>query len=519
MFNFLFLLVFIFNTLLFAANSIYFNDLVSLKYNFAQANKENVLFVIKQIIPLHYYILMFVLLGIIFLFARVNMKGFDVLEKQVKRHIFLIFLTFLTFSIILSLFSYDKVVNQYGTTLVYAANNLKNKEINLNITHNVTVNKWLFDNSIKNYTDVSVPKNQKILVFVMEQTTLDAFLEAVNDIPEDKNFFKLTYNQSIYFKNYYTQNQDSRTSIWDMLNSVFIPFECYLSNWNKYYGSVLSSNNLVQFFQSKGYKTVAVSSVYTPNLILAAYPWDDLIYLKEFDENNPDFICLHEFEFQQGCEDKILLPDIKKFLLENKNKSIFMLQELIAGHGEDFVKLLGRHQIYYYNDYFLEIYNFLKENDLLENTNIIIVSDHGNKGYELKRLSDYRIPLVIINQNIKGHLDVNELFTHNDFKNILIDFLNGKPFKKRVNSTYIIGQTASNELAYVDDRGNYFLGLLKSNDFILKDSKGFSLDDIKEKIELLLAYRNLMQNESMQQNNYCKYCDRNLKLVESKRVS
>ena len=513
-----FLFIFIINTLLFAANSIYFDDVRVLKYDFTKANKEVIFYVLKNILIVKNYVIMFVILVLALLSGKLNLKFLNRLQKALDKRFTSFFLIILVLSVLLVILDFEDVANQYTTTLVFGASDFKHGNIKINVTSTQVVNQSWFRNPIKDYNVTSIPKNQRILVFVMEQTTFDKLLDAVENIPNEKNFFKITENHSIYFTNYYTQNQDSRTAIWDMLNSEFIPFECYLNNWNKYYGTVLDSNNLVDLFKSKGYKTVAASSVYIPNLIIAAYPWDDLIYLKEFDENNPDYICLHEFEFQQSCEDKILLPDLKKFLLENKNQSFFLFQELIAGHGENFVKLLGKHQIYYYNDYFLELYNFMKENNLLENTTIILVADHGNKGYFVKRLTDYQIPLIIINQNINGHKEIKQLFTHNDFKDILLDFLNGKEFRKRLNWTYIIGQTASNEIGYINSSGHYFIGLLKNYQFDVKRSFGLTPEEIQDKIEFLLAYQKVFINESLLENNYCKYCGRNIRLVESKRM-
>ncbi len=516
-FKIAFLFSFVINTLLFTANSIYFDDILVLKYDLTKASKEVILFVLKEIMTVKNYIFMFAILFISLISGRLRLNFIDRLGKVLDKRFIPFFLIILFTSTLLTIFNFEDVANQYNTTLVLASSNLGRDDIKISVEPAPYVNQSWFRNPIKDYNEISIPDNQRILVFIMEETTYDTFLDIVNSIPEEKNFFKLTENHSIYFSNYYTQNQDSRTAIWDMLNSEFIPFECYINDWNKYYGAVLDSNNLVDFFRSKGYKTVAASSVYTPNLILAAYLWDDLIYLKEFDENNPNYICMHQYEFQKGCEDKILLQDIKDFLLKNRNNSYFFFQELIAGHGEDYFKKLGRHWVYYYNDYFLDLYNFMKENNLLENTTIVIVSDHGNKGYFIKEPKDYRIPLIIINQKLSKQNNTDFL-THNDFKDILLNILNNNEVKSRRNETYLIGQTASNEIGYIDSSGRYFVGLLKGNQFDVKKYSDISPKEIQDKIAVLLAYQKAIINESLAENNYCRYCERNMKLVESKRT-
>lgn len=505
------------NVFLFTGNSVYFNDSLIMKYDFTKLDSETIKFFFKNIATIKSYFLLAGLFTITYFLKLIKIP--KTIRKKIIKYSHWISLILLILTLIISMNFYNNISNQYVTSI-------KNRIIPYNsqtisLTKELqTINRSDFKNSISNYKDINFPDDQLIFVFVMEQTTKERFLNDLKNIPDDKNFFKQVENNSIFYSNYYTQNQDSRTSVWDLLNSEFSPFECYVNNWNNYYGTTLDSNNLVDFFNSKNYETVSATANYDVGLIAGAYNWDDLIVVNDFNPNDKKFICLHEFEYQKGCEDKILLPEIKNKILNvsEENKSLFFFQEMIFGHGETFMKKAKKTRVEYYNDYFFDIWNFLEKNNLLEKSTFIIVSDHGDKGYFKKETKHYNIPLVIINKKFSRE-ENNNFYTHLSFKNILFENLAGIKNDFVEEETFLVGQTMSQELGYINSQGDFFMSDIEDNELTINSKSNINDKFINSKMNKYFSYQQLMINESLEEMNTCKYCSKNINKTEEKRKS
>jgi len=377
---------------------------------------------------------------------------------------------------------------------------------------------FLFNKSLGSYSDVEIPEGRIVLLFIMEQTPQYVFLEDLENIPAEKNFFERVRNNSHVYTNFYTSNQDSRTALWALFNSQFIPFESYTSDWNKRYGVVTDGTNLIEFFKSKNYATYIVCSVYDVGLLLGIYDWDNLIFLESFDENNREFLCVHNFEYQKGCEDMIFMNDLKNTILENKDGDIFLVQEFIFGHGTVYMDTLGKSRTEYYNDYLFELYTFLENEGLTDKTTIIIISDHGNKGYLEKELRDYQIPLVVVDSEIE-HLEIDTLYSQIDFKDILISYMTDHEFKPNP-FVIFMGQTASSDFGYIDAQNNYFLGNLRSDyePRVREMSEGFETNSLEEILKLFFKYRHDIHAKSSQNDYFCEHCNNNIaKVAESRK--
>jgi hypothetical protein len=365
-----------------------------------------------------------------------------------------------------------------------------------------------YNNQLKNYSKYKIKKNQIILIFVLEQTPYQTFNNDLKKIPKDENFIQKIKNNSLFYTNYYTNNQDSRTAIWTMLSSQFIPFECYYDDWNKKYGSVLENRNLVDLFNYNNYTTIAVSSQDKFGLLLSAYNWKKKIHLKNYSLITKKYICQDDIEYAKGCEDLAILNQTINTILKYK-KNIFLLQEMIYGHSPKYQKMKNLTPTEYYNNYFLKIYSVLKKHNLTENLTFVIVSDHGDKDIIKKKLNQYQIPLIIYNKNL-SHKTNTSLYSHINFKNILLENLlqNPKILKTQTRPVekLIMGQTLSNELLYINENNDYFLAK-RENELKFKIYEtNMNKTSITQILYNYSIYKQKIENYNKENNFYCKYC-------------
>lgn len=351
----------------------------------------------------------------------------------------------------------------------------------------------IFENSIENYSTINLKNNTgRVLVFVMESVAFEDFINQQNTFNNKDNFFELIKNHSHLYSNYYTTNQDSRTAVMTILSSTFIPFEAYTSfyDWKPYFGYIENRNNLIEFFNEKNFKTYFVISSTEITLESEIYHYDEIINIKNYSEDNEEFLCLNVFEFQHGCEDKFLIEDVKKSIKENEK--LFLFQEFVYGHGVIYNKKLKKTNFEYYNEYLVEIYTFLKKENLLENTTIIVTSDHGLREKVPRReVKGYNVPLVVYNLDIDNFERTDELLSHVNFKDVLLSHI-GENISLEVNEkVYFVGPTSRSLFGVVYEDGST---IVKENtDFdqliFLSDYFNYSLEKISSEINLIKYYK------------------------------
>lgn len=484
--------LFIFNFVLFFITNYHFNDALKMKYSLYNLSIGEIRFFTEYILDVGVLsVSIAILIGIYFL-AKLNWKKVSLKSRPVLIASFLI--------IICSTIIYAPVNNAYVNTLHDVSKSL--------FMHGVSVEKhpvnFQAQRPFASYDSYNI-SNHRVLVFIMEQVDYKTFKHDISKIPEKDSFFKRINSSTHWYTNYYTTNQDSRTSIWTMFGSQFLPFEAYVSDWNNKYGYILEEPNLVDLFNHHNYTTKVAASMYDSTLLLGIYNWDKLIFLKEFPVEGK--ICLQNLEYLKGCEDQVMIEEIKKELHDNNQ---FLFQEMIFGHGDEYLSKSGKTRTEYYDDYFNQIFSYLKDNSLLENTTIVIASDHGYKGYFNKDISDYQIPLIVYNKEL-DYKEFDSLFSLINFKEILLSYIGGeKP--EQLNETFAIGQTLGNEIAYVNSNGDYFTGELGPKLDIHTNRLG--LDKIKTETGELVCYKDIVEKKSRNKHYYCKHCEENEKKIE-----
>ncbi|MAG60768.1 hypothetical protein CL619_03195 [archaeon] len=343
----------------------------------------------------------------------------------------------------------------------------------------------------KHLTDLNLglPEQHRVLVFVMEEVTIDDFEKDIAKISSEDNFFETISQNTHSYNNYLSAQQDSKTAVQSMLYSVFIPYESYSHlDWvEKFDAKIRKQDGLLELFNIQNYETVfAISSVETPWVGGYRYPWSSRITIaqEDYSELDPNYLCLHELQYQQACEDMKIFDDVKEAILSHDK--LFLLQEFVYGHTQTYEEEFGLTPVEYYNMYLMEIYSFLEENDLLEDTTILITADHGSKSsYRMYSIEAYQIPLFVFNQKFSNSEDAS-VYSQVNFKDILLKEIGVYDSIISEEFSYIIGTTASNLVGYFESEDKYFI--IDENREIVEKSVGMNSTEILSEYAVFNAY-------------------------------
>jgi membrane-anchored protein YejM (alkaline phosphatase superfamily) len=165
-----------------------------------------------------------------------------------------------------------------------------------------------------------------------------------------------------------------------------------------------------------------------------------------------------------------------------------LYQELIYGHTLKYIALKGLSRTEYYNYYFDDFYGYLDEIGKLDESLIVIVSDHGEKGYfNEKNHKSYNIPLVFVANDLDSG-ENNDLLSHLNFKDLLLSYAQeGYTFKQNNDVIFSVGSTSTGLVSYVDTNGNFAVISSISSPYVVYDS-GIDVNYSSEKYLLFNKY-------------------------------
>ncbi len=473
---------FVINSLVYFLYYLYFFDISQRGLSLNSLNFEIFSFVFKHIISIKTILIICIFLGLLILIAKFTFKN----------KIFLINLNYILFLILgfifLFLFSFFilKINLNPHANIIF---DLERSFDKINLDSNVSFSQNLFLNnkSIENYFKIN-SKYTKILVFVGEEWMLSDFLTEKEKMT-NSDFLNRSKHKSHLYTNYFTTNQDSRTSIYTMLTSHFIPFESYLdSSYDLYLPFIKSKNNLVDFFNYNNYSThFVVSSLEAPD-IATPFNWTEINTLKKSVYDSKKYYCLDLFAYETACEDNSILEDTKQIIL--KNNHLFLFQEFIYGHSYKYIIDNKFSRTNYYSNYISEIYSFLEKEGLLKETLIIITADHGSRARQEMLFNDgYKVPLIFIADDL-NYYESNNLFSHIDFKDLLFRYILEDNEIIENQGIMFVGATNSNLIGFVDKDDNF--GIIDSS---LNKLINYNLDEnIVSLSEKYLSYYKYLQN-------------------------
>lgn len=476
--NILFYFISFLNLFILSLYYFYFYSVYQRMISFSDLSFELFSFLFSYIISLKY---VFLITFIVFIFFIIS-KYFPISKKIFinKKLTFIFIFSSLFLFLFLSIINFS--YNPYKD--LFFQFNKKSIDLDNNYT-DIDYDLFNYDKSINEYSK-EIIKYNKILVFVGEEWMFSEFFSEKEDLKN--SFFKNIKTNSHIFDNYFTTNQDSRTAIFTMLSSYFIPFEAYANNetYSKYYSKIITKNNLVDFFNYNDYSTqFLVSAIQVPDLTYP-YAWKKVNLLSQEIYDSKKYYCEDLFSFETSCEDLSVIEDLKEIILENEK--LFLFQEFIFGHSFSHIIDNKKTRTQYYNDYFLEIYSFLQKEGLLDQTIIIITSDHGSRALkDMKHYSAYNVPLIIISNNL-NYFKESSLLSHLDFKDILFNYIL-KDYNKEIinNSVMFVGGSKSNLFGFLTNENNF--GIINtSKKKLINYSNNDDIKNISNKYNIYYKY-------------------------------
>lgn len=427
------------------ANSYFLDDALYRKFSLFQIDIGTIKYFLTQIFP-------FTLILIIALFIVLKLliaKHFFKTEYHIKKEVFWYFFFCSLFILVFTTFFMEKDLASPYVNTITDSKYLFQKQIEIESNVLTPDEIMKLNKNIKNY-DLKITDYDRVLVFVMESVMYHEFVDDTATMSEKDNFFSKTKSISHTYTNYYTLNQDSDPSLFAMFTSIFIPFEAYVHSnpESLYYDSIMSNNNLIEYFNYNNFSTHYIISAMESPATGIKFGWYRTHNLRVFDSTNKDYLCLHVFEFQRGCEDKIMLEETKKII--KNNPKLFLLQEFVYGHGEKYIIEKGVSPTKYYSEYLDNIYDYLIAESLLDRTLIVVVSDHGNKGVDFMRSRHgYHIPLILISTIFASSIN-NDFSSHLDFKDILLSEMTSGASPLLFNDySFFVGGANSGLIGYI----------------------------------------------------------------------
>jgi hypothetical protein len=466
-------------------------------------NYSVILFFLKNILPINLVVDFIFIIVLSFIIPKIIPFKINI-NKYLKSKSFWIYFVLLVFVIAIIPFIFN---SKFTSPYLNSFNGLNKVELEIYNSNKLNTIDYSedFDNLFKeiDYLDPnSSLKYKKILVFIAEGLPFNDFKKEL-DSNNSTRFFTKYKNQEIMFNNYYTNNQDSRTAVISMLSGVFIPFEAYTDlDWHDlYFDKILKRNNLVNYFNDINYSTqFVISSVELP-AIGFHYNWQKQITIDDKNKFNffkKDNICLHVLEYQHGCEDKVILDKVKDTIKNTDN--LFLVQEFIFGHSNIHLELAKMNRTQYYDLYIGEIYDFLEQEQLLDDTLIVFVGDHGSKNYHtMRNYKGYSVPLMFMSNKLNFKV-VSGIYSHINFADILYSVIKDDNCseiivpKNNLDYTLFYGSTNSNVVGFVNNKGLSAIYDATSNSVIKLYDDNMDFDEINYMYNLIYNYKTYFNN-------------------------
>jgi hypothetical protein len=315
----------------------------------------------------------------------------------------------------------------------------------------------LFDRSAR-ARPVPRPKFDRIVVVVMETMPADTYREELAGVPPSR-LLRTMDAHAHRFDRYYTPNQDSRTAMLDMLGARFIPYEAYDDVGVEIYRGITGLSNLPALLHQMGYATSYVLAQEDKEDVVADLPWQQVRALSkdEIASFKQTALCYHPYEFENSCEDKVVLGDVVRFLAEHPRA--FVYQEMMWGHDLEYNRVSGKSNVQYVAEYVDSLWTELERRHLADGTLLVLTGDHGAKAEDRTQMAvNYQVPLYFYAKSLAPQVE-RGMYTHLDFQELLLRELDpSRPLPPTVPFVQVVGPTDSHLRIVVDSSGGV-LGL------------------------------------------------------------
>lgn len=247
-------------------------------------------------------------------------------------------------------------------------------------------------------------------------------------------FYTSVKAQATYFSNYYSTNLDSYTSLIAMLTGQQVPYRAYANPTS--YERVNAANNLPRTMRTNGYHSLFLSTYGHQPFVPTRSDWDAVLDRNDLhvDEH---WLSLGSNRMEQATEDKAALTTIVDTAV--KHQRSFTLQEMVYGHSPEWQAKTGKTPAVYYDEYLSDLRDRLAAQGLIDDSLIIVVSDHGDRA-RMVDVDNYRVPLLVIGKSIKDTTD-SVLRSHLDLPAMTEDWLLNQPLPRERAQVDLVGST------------------------------------------------------------------------------
>jgi hypothetical protein len=309
----------------------------------------------------------------------------------------------------------------------------------------------MLDKSARTHALASTRYN-KVIVLVMETMTSEKLELERAELPAEA-FLRVGAPEQ--FTRYYPNNQDSRTGMLDMLFSRLIPYEAYSDEGFNGYRHLAGVPSLVDRMRALSYATAFAVAQTDLEDVVGELGWDSALHLTEADivrARAAGLLCFAPDEWERSCEDVTMLPSVLEFVTSHERA--FVYQEFIWGHASEYNQASGKTNAAYYSAYVEALQKALADRGLLEQTLIVLTSDHGFRDRSMQdRPSVYRIPLWFAAPDLTQSRDAR-LLSHADFGMLLFEHLTPSAVRADDNElVMIVGPTGQGNLFAVGRDG------------------------------------------------------------------
>jgi len=285
-----------------------------------------------------------------------------------------------------------------------------------------------------------------VLIFVMEGVTTDRFEREFLSRPQ--GYYAKVRDRSAWFSGYHTTNLDSYTSLIAMLTSVQVPYRCYANPHS--YDAVNDSPNLVAALRQQECHTLYVSTAQYHPFIPVRRDWDRIMLMSDFPQRE-GLVTVAGSKVEEGVEDRAAIPAIVEFV--KTHPRTLVMQEMLVGHSPQWMARMRKSQLEYYDEILLELLRDLEENQLIDRTLLVLVSDHGDRANSANA-RNYNVPLLVAGQGISP-MRTSSLLSHMDLQQVICHFLADQPLPQGSESLLTVGSTERWVYGKVTARGNH----------------------------------------------------------------
>ncbi len=310
----------------------------------------------------------------------------------------------------------------------------------------------LFDRSATDPAPLR-PRFDKVVVIVMETMPFDTYQKELAALPPD-NVLRTMEARAHRFEHYYTADQDSRTAMLNMLLARFIPYEAYDDATFPAYEHAYKLSNLPARLHADGFATAYALAQEDREQVVAELPWQEVMSLTppQIATLKKHALCYHPFEFENSCEDKVLLGDAVRFLTTNDRA--FLFQEMMWGHDLEYNKASGKGNVQYVAEYVDSLWKELQRRGVADRTLLVLTGDHGDKEEDrLREPVNYQVPLMFYAPSLAPRTEWG-MYTHMDFQALLFRELDPRrPMPAPVPFVQVVGPTNSLLRVVIDSAG------------------------------------------------------------------